>query len=605
MPRRQNSKGKASPTDPVTTWAEDVVAGNLVVGPHVRNACRRHLRDLEYGPRRGLRWDLDAALRAIGFFPDVLRLSQGGFDGQVFNLEPAQKFIVGSIFGWKRADGRRRFRRAFVETAKGSGKSPLAAGIGLYCLVADGEAQGQVYSAASMKSQARVVFDFAVRMWMQSPSLSKRLTPTGQLLVHNLADMKTGSYFRPVSTEEGKFSGPMPSCAICDEVHEHRNGEIIEMLERGFKSRRQPLMIMITNSGSDRHSVCWAEHKRAIQVAAGTEDVGPNATDATFVGDVIDDSSFSFVCGLDVGDDPLEDPSCWIKANPLLGVTFPVEEMERVIAQAKGIPGKLNNILRLHCCVWTDSEMAWMARETLDAVLHEFDPVLEHSGEPVFLGADLSATQDMTAIGYCVPTGVNALGKTTYDAWVDAWTPADTLRERALKDNAPYEQWVASEDQWLQTTPGKVIGFDFVAARIAEAASIFAPKVLVYDTYGFKKHFEPHLDAAGLTIPIVEHPQGGKKKGAESGLWMPGSKLMLETLILERRIRLRRSPVLISAMMGAATENDPFGNFWFSKRKATTRIDALIALAMAVGAATGAEIARQPEFQMFFTGAAA
>jgi phage terminase large subunit-like protein len=127
-------------------------------------------------------------------------------------------------------------------------------------------------------------------------------------------------------------------------------------------------------------------------------------------------------------------------------------------------------------------------------------------------------------------------------------------------------------------------------------------KALAYDTYGFNKHFEPEIDALGLTMPIVEHPQGGKKKG-KTGLWMPGSKLTLESLILEKRIRIRRNPVLISAMMSAATENDPFGNFWFSKRKATNRIDALIALAMAVGAATvKAEEKPVPHYEMYVVG---
>ena len=162
--------------------------------------------------------------------------------------------------------------------------------------------------------------------------------------------------------------------------------------------------------------------------------------------------------------------------------------------------------------------------------------------------------------------------------------PADTLAERALRDKAAYESWAAAD--WLQTTPGRVIGFGFVAARIAEIAGLYNIRALAYDSYGFNKHFEPELDALGLTLPIVGHPQGGKKKGAVSGLWMPGSKLTLENLILEKRIRLHRSPVIISAMMSAAVEGDPFGNFWFSKRRATNRIDALIALAMATGAAT-------------------
>ena len=557
-------------SDPVTDWARAVTAGSVVAGPHIRAACSRHLRDLETGRERGLTWDLAAVVRAIGFFPDVLRLAGGQFEGVPFELHASQKFKVGSLFGWKRADGTRRFRRAYIEEGKGNGKSPLAAGIGMYCLLADKEERAEVYAAASMKSQAMVLFRDAVAMWQQSAALAERLTPSGGNPIWNLSDLRTGSFFRPISSDEG-HSGPRPSCALCDEVHEHKNGHMIEMLERGFKFRRQPLLIMTTNSGSDRNSVCWAEHEHAIKVAAG---------------EVQDDATFSFVCGLDAGDDPLEDPSCWPKANPLLGVTITAEYLRGVVAQAKMLPGRLNEILRLHFCVWTDSEQAWMARPTLEAVLHDFDPA-EHTGERIFVGLDLSATQDLTAAGFCVETGKDNQGRATFDAWVEAWTPEATMRERSLRDKTPYDLWAAQG--FLNTTPGKVVGFDFVAARIADLAGIYDIRALAYDSYGFKRHFEPALDALGLTIPIVEHPQGGKRKGAESGLWMPGSKLTLETLILEKRIRLRTSPVLISAMMGAATENDPFGNFWFSKRKATIRIDPLIALAMAVGAATASD----------------
>ena len=587
--------------DPVTAWAASVVSGEIVAGPHVRNACRRHLADLEHGPARGLHWDVAAARHAIGFFPAVLKLSQGDFDGIPFELHPVQKFIVGSIFGWKKANGKRRFRRVYIEIAKGAGKSPLAAGIALYCLVADGEAQGQVYSAASMKPQARVVFDFAVRMWEQSPALRKALTPTGKLTIQNLAHLASGSYFRPVSEDEGKLSGPMPSCAICDEVHEHKTAGIIRMLERGFKSRTQPLLVMITNSGSDRATVCWEEHQHAIRVAAGTDTPDD---DATFVGEVIDDAEFAFVCGLDRNDDPLEDESCWVKANPLIGVTFPLEEMRRVVAQAKAIPGSMNLALRLHFCVWTDSETAWMSRPTVEDVLADFDP-LDHSGENIVAGVDLSASRDLTAVAFVVETGQVELpdanggmvSRPTYDAWIEAWTPGETAVERSKTDNVPYDLWIAQGH--LKAPSGRLIRMDFVAARIAEVQSEYQLRAIAFDAYAFRRNFEPELDALGVTAPLIEHPQGGKRRarptdeqiaaaeasGKEAeGLWMPGSLAALEEMILERRIRIRRSPVIISAIMGATIEEDAFGNRWFSKRKATTRIDPLVALAMAVGA---------------------
>lgn len=540
----------------------------------------------------------------------MLRLAGGQFEGKPFIPEASQAFIIGSLFGWKRQDGTRRFRRAYIEQAKGQGKSPLLAGVGLYCMLADGEARAEVYAAAAKKDQAMVLFRDAVAMVDQSPALAARLKKSGGNPVWNLADFKTGSFFRPLSSDDSQ-SGPRPSCALCDEVHEHRDGVTIEMLERGFKFRRQPLLVMATNSGSNRNSVCWQEHLHAVRCAAGT--MTPD-DDATYVGEAIDDATFSFVCSLDKGDDPLEDPSCWIKANPLLGITVQKDYIAGVVKQAKQIPGKLNGILRLHFCVWTDAEEAWMTRDTIERVLHDFDPIAEHAGKKLWIGIDLSGSQDLTAEANVVQTGTRTVerkdektGKPvllelpTFDAWVTAWTPQDTMAERALRDQAPYDVW--ARDGHLIAIPGRIIRPDFVAAHVMGLAADFEIGAIAYDRYAYRS-LEEQFAAMGFTAPQIEHPQGGmrrakatdeqfeeaRRNGAEppQGLWMPGSLGALEMLILEERIRIRKSPVIISAIMGAATEHDAFDNRWFSKRKATVRIDPLVALTMAVGAACSA-----------------
>lgn len=610
MASKKRTQRTGSSADPVTAYAKDVVSGKIVAGPHVRNSCRRHLADLKEAGKRGLVWNEmmpgeteRPADRVLGYFREVLCLAGGQFEGTPFELDPSQQFIAGSLFGWRRKNGKRRFRRAYIEQGKGNGKSPFAAGIGMYGLTADGEARAEIYAAASKKDQAMVLFRDAVAMVDQSTKLGKRITKSGGNPVWNLSDLNTGSFFRPISSEDGQ-SGPRPHIALCDEIHEHHSGTVLEMLERGFKWREQPLMVMITNSGSDRNSVCWQEHQHGVRVAAGT--MTPD-DDFTFVGEAIDDEAFSYVCSIDKGDDPLTDPSCWVKANPLLGVTVKEDYLAGVVRQAKAIPGKLNGILRLHFCVWTDSDQAWMGRAALEAVLADFDPI-ENLGKKAKISADLSGTQDLTALAFCIQTGtVDSLreGVTvklpTFDAWVEAWTPRDTLAERALRDQAPYDVWV--RDGWLTAVEGRNIRLDFVAARIAEASTEYEIELLAYDRYAFRK-LADELDALGVTIPQAEHPQGGirrakptpeqieeaKMSGEEppQGLWMPGSVVALETLILEKRIRLRRSPVLISAMMSAAVEHDPFDNRWFSKRRAVNRIDALVALTMAVGAATAA-----------------
>jgi phage terminase large subunit-like protein len=593
------TKKKIPPTnssiDRTKDYAEAVVAGNIVAGPHVRNSCKRHLLDLKNGHERGLWFDHDAADYAFDFFEGVLKLSEGQFEGKAFELDPSQAFIIGSLFGWKREDGRRRFRRAYIEQGKGNGKSPLAGGIGLYGMTAAGEAGAQIYAAAAKRDQAGILFADAVKMVKQSPALAKRLEFSGGPgREFNIAHHASGSFFRPVSRDTGKTgSGPRPYFVLADEVHELPDRKIIEMLERGFKFRREPLLFMITNSGSDRNSVAWEEHEHAVKVAAGhTEAVN----DPTFVGDPLDDTTFSFVCSLDDGDDPLNDPSCWVKANPLLGVTITEEYLRETVAQAKAIPGQLNGILRLHFCVWTDAETAWMTRATLEPCLADFD-IKQHHGETIWLGLDLSQNRDITALAAVVQTGMDANNKPLYDAWIEAWTPRDTMQARELRDKLPYTVW--EREGHIHAPYGENISYRHVAQTLAEYAKDYRIQLVAYDRFAFKR-FEEDVIELGLEIEFAEHPQGGMKKGKPTeamkqaaeqagkeaeGLWMPGSVRLLEDAMLEGRIRIKRNPVLISAMMSAVIEEDKWGNHWLAKTRSLNKIDAAVALAMAIGAA--------------------
>jgi len=596
--QKSRSGTSSSTTDRATAYAKSVVDGKTVAGPHVRNACRRHLDDLKRGKARGLYYDREAAAKAIRFYEERLKLSDGQFEGRPFKLHPSQAFKTGSLAGWKRADGTRRFRRAYIEEGKGNGKSPWVAGLGLMGLTADGEAGAEIYAAASKKDQAQVLFRDAVKMMKQSPDLKKRITASGgEGKEHNLAYLAKASFFRPISREAGKTgSGPRPHFALCDEVHEMADRSIAEMLERGFKFRRQPLLAMITNSGSNRNSFCWEQHEHAVRVAAGNIEATDN--DPKYVGDPVDDTTFSYVCSLDLGDDPLNDPSCWPKANPLLGVTITEDYLAEVVKQAKQMPGAMNGILRLHFCVWTDAATAWMSLQVLEKAIVEFDPA-EHHGKRAGLGVDLSQTKDITALGCAVQSGVVEsgphAGKPIVDAWVEAWTPGDTISARAIRDKAPYETWV--RQGFLHAPNGEIIAYRHVAQAIAEYGHNFKVIALGYDRYAFRTSLEPELKDIGLSITQVEHPQGGTKKGKPTeemireakavgkeaeGLWMPASVKLFETMLLEGRLRLRMNPVLISAIMSAVTDSDRWGNYWLAKERAVNKIDAAIAIIMAV-----------------------
>lgn len=619
MAAKRRKTSSSVPTDRGTQYALDVVALKIVAGPHVRNACRRHLDDLKHGSKRGLTYSVEKAERVLRFFETKLRLNGGQFEGKPFLLHPSQAFKLSMLFGWLRADGTRRFRRAYIEEGKGNGKSPFAGGVGLYGMMADNEPGAEIYAVAAHRDQARILFNDAVSMVEQSPDLDKRITKSGGPgKVWNLAFLARNSFFRPLSRSAGKSgSGLRPHIGLADEMHEHPNRDAVEMIERGFKFRRQPLLLMITNSGTNRNSICYEEHEHAVRVAAGTATPGE---DFAYVGEPIDDSTFSFVCSLDPDDDPLNDPSCWAKANPLLGTILSYDYLEGVVAQAKAIPGKLNGILRLHFCIWTDAEAAWMSRAVLEPCLVDFDPAI-HYGKKIASGIDLSQSRDITAKANVVETGSvevevevdgekKIVTKPTYDAWIEAWTPGDTVDARSLRDKTPYDVWV--KQGHLQAPKGQSIRFDHVAQSLADDDRNYDIVAVGYDRYAFRQ-FENECNELGLSIQFVEHPQGGTKKGKPTeamiaaakaqkveaeGLWMPSSVRELESAMMEGRIRLKRNPVLISAMMSAVVDSDRWGNYWLAKERAANKIDAAVALCIAIGTAAKVPTQRAKKFQM-------
>lgn len=586
--KNQGISPATSDNDPVTSWAQDVVAKRVVAGPWVRAACQRHLDDLRDGPKRGLHWDKDQANRKISFFERELRLNGGQFEGKPFLLHPSQKFRVGSLFGWYRSDGTRRFRRFYDEEGKGNGKTPMLAGIGLAGMVADNEPRAEIYAAGAKKDQAQVLFRDAVAMVDQSPGLAIRLKKSGVTPVWNLGDPETGSFFRPIASDDTQ-SGPRPHFALCDEIHEHKDRTVVDLLERGFKWRRQPLLCMATNAGFDLTTLCGEEHEHAINVARGHDNNGVP---------VQDDTTFSFVCSLDEGDDPLEDETCWPKANPLLDVTITREYLRRTVAQAKAIPGKRNGILRLHFCVWTESETGWIEREAWEACEDDTLELAQFKGKPCCIGLDIGATRDLTARANIFPDGVTPDGKPMFAAIVHAYVPADGLREKAMHDKAPYDLWV--EQGYMTATPGKVIKLDYVARDCLADAHTFELQALAYDVWLYKR-FKEELDAIGAgDLPCVEHPQGfNKRKGVD--LWMPQSIDLLEELVLERRLRVKVSPPLRAAVMAARFEVSPAGLRRFSKARATGRIDPVLALTMGLAAAAMAK-PKEKKYQMFFVG---
>jgi phage terminase large subunit-like protein len=469
--------------------------------------------------------------------------------------------------------------------------SPLVGGMGLYGMIADQEPGAQIYSCGATYDQANILFQDAVKMALAVEDWNDPddplITFSGNQKIYNMAVLpspQAHSFFRPISRMKGKTgSGPRPHMALCDELHEHPDGNVIEMLERGFKFRRQPLLIMITNSGSDRKSVCWAEHEHAIAVAEG---------------DVDDDKTFSYVCSCDDDDKPFDDPSCWKKANPLLGITITNEYLRGVVKQAQQIAGKQNNILRLHFCNWTDSATAWISRKKWMACE---DPALTREsmrGRKAYGGLDLSQTKDLTAKAWVFDDGfkdvpkIDAKGviipgetvsKPCYALLVDSYTPDETMKEREEADRVPYSQW--TEKGFIKATPGPVVRLDFVASDLVDDCRDFDVQGVAYDQW-LIRDFETEWNALNPpAVTFYDHPQGTSYR-KDSELFMPRAVEMFETLILEGRLRVEVNPVLRTAVAGATFWKSPAGLKRFAKDKATNRIDPAVAAAMAISLAT-------------------
>lgn len=585
--------------DQTTDYALKVAAGDIVAGPYVRGACKRHLNDLESAGDRGFFFDKKEAQKSIRFFKSVLRLNGGQFEGKPFVLLPWQCFIVGSIFGWKRKiDKMRRFRVAYVETAKGSGKSPLCAGVGIKGLAADGEARAEIYAAATFRDQAMVLFRDAVAFYDQSPDLQNKLIASGAGAQRwNLAYPEKGSFFRVISSEKKGQSGPRPHMALLDEIHEHTDGTIIELLRAGFKFRRQPLSFMITNSGFDKTTVCWEYHDLGAKVACEQ---------------LVNDEMFAYICALD--DEDLKDDayltneSVWIKVNPSLDAGIPGYGYIRgQVTEAGGLPSKVSTVKRLCFCVWTEAENPWIGADAwLSCRDESFDEALL-SGRRCWGGLDLSSVKDLTAFVLLFePIDEDPFWRLVPYFWM----PGDGLRRRVEIDKVPYDIW--KRDGHLFTFPGPAVNKSAVCKFMLHADTSFDLQGVAFDRHLINDLIE-FAEKAGVDLAIGKWVKDAHKWdfGHQSGIKMlpfgqearsmSPAVAKFETMLVERSMRHTGNPVMTWCAANAVCIENEDSYRKISKRKSTGRVDGIVAAVMAAGVESSAQ-KNEPEFQMFILG---
>lgn len=368
--------------DAVTAYAKAVVRGRTgrPTSRLERLACERHIRDVAAQRERGLVWSVDAAAEAIRFFSLLPHTKGRQWAGQTFKPEPWQQFVLGSVFGWLRADGTRRFRRSYVRLPRKNGKSFIAAGVALKLAFFDGEQRAEVYTAATKREQARIVFDEAKAMVTAVPGLKSRIGVS----VGNLHQLSSGSKLQPLGADADTTDGLNISGAIVDELHAHKTRAMVDVLDTATAARLQPHIFEITTAGYDRQSVCYEHDDYATRLLEGVFE---------------DDAWFVFLTGMDPGDD-WTDPKSWHKANPNLGVSVDIEDLRAKCTKAQRVPANQNAFRRLHLNEWTEQEDRWL---DLAAWQSCGQPLRELAGRPCYVGLDLSSTSDLTAMVLVFP----------------------------------------------------------------------------------------------------------------------------------------------------------------------------------------------------------
>ena len=577
---------RPSADDPGTKYALKVVDGKIITGELVKAACRRHLKDLDDGAERGLTFDADKARHACRFFPSVLTITEGISAGKPFTLLPWHDFAISSMFGWTRSDGLRRFRMAWLETGKGQAKSPLMAGIGVYMMGFLGKQRSECYAIASDRNQANVLFRDAVMMCqsdLPGCEVDDTLENRGNVIIRGTGDNawkiehpSTHSKFQSMASVDS-ISGPRPSAVLADEIHEFKNSRALQIWSAAIdKMSGDPLMILGTNTPASDQIV-------------GTE--YSNLFQKVVKGGAVDDSLFGYIARVDEDDieTVFDNEAVWQKSLPALGITFPIENIRKRVITSKEMLSEALATKRLYFGIPVGTEGFWISENAWNACKGEIDED-ELVGSPCWLGLDLSKKNDLTALTAVWRKNLKLYAKTWY------YTTMGGIKDRSRDDNAPYDIW--AEQGHMEAVPGATIDYSFAAHRAQMLCNRHDVKLLAFDSakildfetacdeIGFEVWtFEGEDEIPGDGLMMVRHSQGTRVVFQEKTLSMPRSVEKLEDHVLSENIVIQTNPVTDMCASNAVTISDAMNNRAFDKKRSRGRIDGLVTITQAVGAA--------------------
>jgi phage terminase large subunit-like protein len=531
-------------------YARRVIQGEIPSSKWTRLAVERQLDDLERPVSDAWPWvfSMDHASRPCEFL-ELLPHIKGKWarDKQLLHLEGWQCFVLTTVFGWvHHKTGLRRYREAYVEVPRKNAKSTLSSGLALFMLSADGEHGAEVYSCATTRDQARIVFDDAKAMAERTPEMRTYLGVA--ILQHSITVAHRASKFTPLAAEGSTLDGLNVHFAVIDELHAHKTRAVYDVIDTARGAREQSLLWNITTAGSDRSGICYERRTHITKVLDRV---------------IEDQSMFGIIYTIDETDDPF-DRSTWAKANPNWDVSVLVDDMEAAARKAAAMPSALNNFLTKRLNVWVSGESPWMDMRAWERCADPRMQLSDFAGERCWIGLDLAQKKDFAALCLVFERGG------VWHVFVRLY-----LNELAVEEsgNAHLSGWARSGH--VQVTDGAITDFDVVADDLRSYCRQFDVQEIAFDP-ALSMYFATKLVDEGL--PLVEI--------AQRSLFFTPPLIQVENLVLERKLKFDGNPVMTWMVSNLVVKVSKFNELRSpTKERPENKIDGVMAMLMALGRA--------------------
>lgn len=473
-----------------TEYARNVLNGNIIACEYIKLACQRYLNWME---RDDMEFRPEMAVKPVNF-GRKLKHFNGSFADKPFELLEWQKWVVYSIFGfyWK-GTNKRVIRNAYIEIARKNGKSSLASLLCLYSLIADGEKGAEVELVANSFKQASISYEMCSK-YIES------VDPKGMLFKRTRDKIKfpaNNGFLQILSSDNTQNDGWNPHTFLVDEYHSAKSSASYDVLKSGQGFRERPLAIVITTAGLSLAVPCYEMRQTNIEILTNIKN---------------DDSTFAAIYTLDADDNPIEDESCWIKANPSLGQTVQIDYLKEMVVQMRNNPSNYASTMTKNFNIWLKTSVEWLSDKQILDCTEDID-IEQFRGMSCFMSFDLASVSDLSALSVMIPYD----GKMYFKTWY--FLPADTIENSPNREN--YKKWIR-QGKLIQTN-GNVTDYDYICNKIMEINNILLIQKISYDAWNATS-FAIKLTELGMPLQPYSQSLGNFNKPTKE----------LERLILQK-----------------------------------------------------------------------